>query len=96
MLVGHVPIEISQLLNNFLNTGENNNSLQAEVTGKRKREIGLVVPAKYKATTDNKKFAEVLKKKLEEKRKIIKIDIETADTEIKKFPCVKKEEIEAK
>ena len=36
-LVGHVPIEISQLLNHFLTTGEEENYLEAEVLGKRKR-----------------------------------------------------------
>jgi len=45
--------------------------LRAEVAGKRKREIGLVVPLKYIATTDDFKFAEVLLKNLNEKKKIV-------------------------
>ena len=36
----------------------------AVVTGKRKREIGLVVPAKYVAYTENQKHAQILIKKL--------------------------------
>ena len=50
MLVGHVPIELSSLLNNFLKINESN-KLVAKVSEKRKREIGLVVPAKFKVFT---------------------------------------------
>lgn len=85
ILVGHVPIELSQLLNYFLTTGEQRNNLMAEVTGKRKREIGLVVPVKYTAFTDDKLFAQVLLEKLEEKKKIIGIDI--TESKLKKLPC---------
>ena len=69
-LVGHLPIELSQLLNNFLSTGGtsggNTNHFTAEVIGKRKRENGLAVPSKYRATTNDKKFAEILERKLRE------------------------------
>ena len=41
-LAGHVQIEISQFLNYFMTTGEDENYLEA-VIGKGKREIGLVV-----------------------------------------------------
>ena len=82
-LVGHVPIEISQFLNYFITTGEDENYLGA-VLGKRKREIGLVVPAKYKAAAKDKRFANILQEKLEEKKKILNIDI--VDGECKKFP----------
>ena len=37
--------------------------------GKRKREVGLVVLASYVALTKNKTFANILLKKLQEKRK---------------------------
>ena len=74
-LVGHVPIEISQFLNYFLTTGEDENYFEAEVLRKRKREIGLVVPAKYKATAKDKRFANILREKLEEKKRILNIDI---------------------
>lgn len=42
----YLPIELSQLLSNFLTTGGNTNTSTAEVIGNRKREIGLVVSAK--------------------------------------------------
>ena len=45
------------------------NKLFAVVTGKRKREVGLVVPAKYVALTKSKTFTNVLQEKLEEKKK---------------------------
>ena len=51
--------------------------MRAEVAGKRKREIGLVVPVKYIATTDDFKFAEVLLKNLNEKTKIVDINVQT-------------------
>ena len=58
--------------------------MKAEVVGKRKREIGLVVPAKYTAITNDIKFAQVLMEKLEEKQKIIDITIHEAIS--KNFP----------
>ena len=51
---------------------------------KEKREIGLIVPAKYKATTKDKRFANILREELEEKKKILNID--RVDGEFKKFP----------
>ena len=84
--VGHVSIELSGLLFYFLTTdSEKRKKLRAEVIGKRKREIGLVVPAKYTAMTNDRKFAEVLLQKLEEKKKII--DITISETNIVTFPC---------
>ena len=59
-LVGHVPIELSCLLTNFLNSNPENKIL-ATVIGKRKREIGLVVPAKFGAKTNIKKIANISK-----------------------------------
>ena len=86
ILVGHVPIELSGLLFYFLTTdSEKRKKLRAEVIGKRKREIGLVVPTKYTAMTNDRKFAEVLLQKLEEKKKII--DITISETNIVTFPC---------
>ena len=46
-LVGHLPIELSCLLKYFLQASPENN-LIAVVTGKRKREVGLVVPKEKK------------------------------------------------
>ena len=87
-LVGHVPIELSRLLYHFLNT-ETENKLIAVVSGKRKREIGLVVPAKFTAMTTRKKFAEILMEKLEQKKDII--DIEILENNIVKLPFTCKE-----
>ena len=67
-LVGHLLIELSCLLKYFLEASPENN-LIAVVTGKRKREVGLVVPAKYVALTKNKTFANILLKKLTEKKR---------------------------
>ena len=39
------------------------------VIGKKKREVGLVVPAKYVALTKSKTFANVLLAKLQEKKR---------------------------
>ena len=59
MLVGHVPIELSSLMNNFLKANDSN-KLVAKVSGKRKREVGLVVPAKFKALTKEYRLAKIL------------------------------------
>ena len=53
-LVGHVPVELSSLIYHFLNASSENR-MTFEVTGKRKREVGLVVPAKFNALTKDKK-----------------------------------------
>ena len=45
LLVGHIPIEISSLCFHFLNRNVGN-KIKAVITGKRHREIWLVVPAK--------------------------------------------------
>ena len=45
-LVGHVPTEFSSLLHFFLEA-DKENRLICQVIGKRKRELGLVVPAKF-------------------------------------------------
>ena len=62
-LAGHVPIELSRLLNNFLGTNPDN-KLFAKVTGKRNREIGLVVPVKFSAVSTELRIAEVLEREL--------------------------------
>ena len=66
-MVEHLPIEISCLLTYFLEASPEN-KLNAIVIGKRKREVGLVVPTKYAALTKNKTFANVLAGKLQEKK----------------------------
>ena len=41
--------------------------LSGIIAGKRKQEVGLLVPAKYVALTKTKTFANILLKKLQEK-----------------------------
>ena len=57
----HVPIELSRILNNFLRANTENN-LFVKVTAKRKRETGLVVPARFSAVTTELRIAEVLER----------------------------------
>ena len=52
---------LSSLLNNFLRANTENNVF-AKVTGKRKREIRLVVPARFSAVTTELRIAEVLER----------------------------------
>ena len=61
--VGHIPIEISSLCFHFINQ-DPENKIKAEITGKRQREIGLVVPAKIIFQTKNKRYSEVLEQEL--------------------------------
>ena len=65
-LVRHIPIELSSLMTYFLRA-EHTNQLSATVIGKRKRELGLVVPAKYTAVTNCKTMATTLAEKLIDK-----------------------------
>ena len=53
MLVGHVPIELSMLLSRFL-----------KVCGKRRREVGLVIPGHYKARTKSRSHCKILDREL--------------------------------
>ena len=68
-LVGHLTIELLQLLNNFYTTSGDKNTLKAEVVGRSKREIDLVVPRKFCATTKSQRFAQEKKKKVTRKKK---------------------------
>ena len=63
LLVGHIPTEISSLCLHFINQ-DPGNKIKALISGKRQREIGLVVPAKLIFITNNKRFSEVLENKL--------------------------------
>ena len=67
MLVAHVPIELSSLVNNFLKANDSN-KLVAKVSGKRKREVGLVVPAKFKALTKEYRLAKILDEQLQARK----------------------------
>ena len=70
-LVGHAPVKFSSLLYHFLQASAEN-CINLEVIGKRKREVGLVVPAKYSAFTRNKKIAMVLDEELAKRKKLCK------------------------
>ena len=62
-LVGHLPIEISKLTKQFINA-DKSNLVIATVIGKRKREVGLVIPAKYTAMTTKKEIVTVFNNEL--------------------------------
>ena len=93
-LVGHLPIEISCLLTYFLEASPEN-KLNAIVIGKRKREVGLVVPAKYAALTKNKTLTNVTGTLQEKKRKHPNIEFEiTTNTVTKVVTNVKYEKMD--
>ena len=85
-LVGHVPIELSRILAYFLKQDEGN-FINAQVAGKRKREVGLVVPAKYTAHTKDERTANILLEELK-KRKILfsHFDFSLEDLPVASFP----------
>ena len=58
-LAGHVPVELSRVLAGILASDESN-SLTVQVCGKRKRDVGLVIPGCYNARTSRKKIADIL------------------------------------
>ena len=60
-LVGHLPIELSNLIDYFLKDAEENFASTAAVVP-RKREVGLSVPAKFTAVTKNMRVATALSK----------------------------------
>ena len=53
-LVGHAPVEFSSLSYRFLQASAEN-CINVEVTEKRKREVGLLVPARYNAFARKKR-----------------------------------------
>ena len=74
-LVGHVPIEISSLIDYFLKA-DKSNSVLAQVTGKRKREVGLVVPARFTACTATRRQAQILDSELNKyKAKFVHLEL---------------------
>ena len=62
-LVGYLPIEISKLMKQFLDA-DKSNPLMATLVGKRKREVGLVIPAKCSAMTVNQEIITILNNEL--------------------------------
>lgn len=85
-LVGHVTIELSRLMKNFLEANTEN-KLFAQVTGKRKRELGLVVPAKFSAFTTDLRLAKVLETELNKRAlKYTHFELKSVVIQEKKFP----------
>ena len=85
-LVGHLPIDISKLMKQFLDA-DKNNPVMATVVGKRKREVGLVIPAKYSTMTANQEIITVLNNELlkrKEKYKHFKMKFESVNDYKKK------------
>ena len=53
LLVGHIPIELSRIMAGFL-AASITNSLIVKPCGKRRREIGLIIPGSYYARSNQK------------------------------------------
>ena len=88
-LVGHIPVELSSLIDYFLKIEETNRVI-AEVTGKRKREVGLVVPAKFTVSTMNRRFAHVLNPELNSKKeKYAHFELFYKPNCCKRYPVIK-------
>ena len=51
-LVGHIPVDLSQLVNCFIT--KESNRIDLVVTNKREREVGLVLPVNAKAFSKSK------------------------------------------
>ena len=64
MLVGYVPIELLMLLSRFLKASEKNAVEVLKVCGKRRREVGLVIPGHYKAHTKSRSHCKILDREL--------------------------------
>ena len=87
-IVGHAPIELSSLTDYFLKADESN-SVLTEVTGKRKREVGLVVSAKFTGYTVNRRHAQVLDSELSKKEeKFIHLQL-LYEPNCKRYPTLK-------
>ena len=70
-LVGHLPAELSLLMRQFFGASSEN-SITVQVLGKKKKEVGLVIPGKYTAITKDKTTWEFLNKQLHEKNATLK------------------------
>ena len=67
LLVGHLPIEISSLSYHFLKKSSENKII-AKITGKRERDIGLVVPANFVYISKDKNCSIILEDELEKRK----------------------------
>ena len=79
-LVGHVLIGCSTLVDNFLNA-DKENILTAVVTGKRKREVGLVAPVEFTVRTKKQNIATILDRELEKKKEKYSCHFELSSVE---------------
>ena len=87
-LAGHIPIEISRLMKNFIEA-KASNKLLTWVTGKRKREVGLVVPAKFTAFTEELRIAQILERELKSRaKKYTHFELKNIVIEEHKFPLL--------
>ena len=88
ILVGHLHMEISFLMNSFLKSREEN-TLIAEVTGSRKRENRLVVPCIHHGCSPSHQVAKTLKNKLCKTSKLYAhMQIEVLDTPVIRKVCL--------
>ena len=67
LLVEHLPMEISGLSYHFLKKSSENKII-VKITGKRKREIGLAVPANFVYITKDKNCSIILEAELEKRK----------------------------
>ena len=67
ILAGHVPTGCSTLVDNFSNA-DKESKLTAVINGKRKREVGLVVPAEFTGRTKKRNIATIIDRELEKKK----------------------------
>ena len=85
-LAGHLPIELSRVLDYFLQQHEDN-FIDAQVTDKRKREVGLVVPARYTAHTRDQETAVILAELKKRKELFSYFDFAVENIPIARFPA---------
>ena len=71
LLAGHLPIEISNLSYQFLKKSSENKII-VKITGKREREIGLVVPANFVFISKDKNCSIILEAELENRKTLFK------------------------
>ena len=86
-LAGHLPIELSRVLDYFLQQHEDN-FIDAQVICKRKREVGLVVPARYTAHTRDRETAVILEAELKKRKELFShFDFTVENIPIARFPA---------
>ena len=83
LLLGHLPIEISNLSLHFLKKSSEDKII-VKITRKREREIGLVVSANFVYITKDKNCSIILETQLE-KRKILFQDLQESESLVKKM-----------